>query len=73
MSESQEHPPTQKLIGAFLPKMVSLTDDVLFSDIWERRDLSKRDRSLINEQEPCAYTRFGWMGYGQDFTAHPHQ
>jgi 4-carboxymuconolactone decarboxylase len=47
MSESQEQTPAQKLIGAFLPKMVSLTDDVLFGDIWERRDLSKRDRSLI--------------------------
>lgn len=47
MPESQEQTPAQKLIGAFLPKMVSLTDDVLFGDIWERRDLSKRDRSLI--------------------------
>src|SRR5579885_1157867 len=47
MSESQEQTPAQKLIGAFLPKMVSLTDDVLFGDIWERPDLSKRDRSLI--------------------------
>src|SRR5579883_928806 len=47
MSESQEHSPAQKLIGSFLPKMVSLTDDVLFGDIWERSELSKRDRSLI--------------------------
>ena len=47
MSESQEHTPAQQLIGTFLPKMVSLTDDVLFGDIWERPDLSKRDRSLI--------------------------
>ena len=47
MSESQEQTPAQKLIGTFLPKMVSLTDDVLFGDIWERRDLSKRERSLI--------------------------
>ena len=47
MSESQEQTPAQKLIGTFLPKMVSLTDDVLFGDIWERTELSKRDRSLI--------------------------
>ena len=47
MSESQEQTPAQKLIGNFLPKMVSLTDDVLFGDIWERTELSKRDRSLI--------------------------
>jgi len=37
----------QQLIGDFAPKMVSLTDDVLFGDIWERPGLSKRDRSLI--------------------------
>jgi len=27
--------------------MVSLTDEVLFGDIWERTELSPRDRSLI--------------------------
>jgi len=26
---------------------VQLTDDVLFGDVWERRELSKRDRSLV--------------------------
>jgi 4-carboxymuconolactone decarboxylase len=35
------------MIGEFSPKLVSLTDDVLFGDIWERPGLSKRDRSLI--------------------------
>jgi len=47
MSESQGQTPAQKMIGDFLPKMVSLTDDVLFGDVWERVELSKRDRSLI--------------------------
>src|SRR2546428_12129487 len=47
MSESQEQTPAQKLIGDFSPKMVSLTDDVLFGDVWERAELSKRDRSLV--------------------------
>jgi 4-carboxymuconolactone decarboxylase len=37
----------QKLIGDFAPKLVSLTDDVLFGDIWARPELSPRDRSLI--------------------------
>ncbi|MCU1529256.1 MAG: carboxymuconolactone decarboxylase family protein [Frondihabitans sp.] len=37
----------QKAIGDFSPKLVSLTDDVLFGDIWERPALSKRDRSLV--------------------------
>jgi 4-carboxymuconolactone decarboxylase len=47
MPESHEQTPAQKLIGDFLPKMVSPTDDMLFGDIWERTELSKRDRSLI--------------------------
>jgi len=29
------------------PKLASLTTEVLFGDVWERRELSKRDRSLI--------------------------
>jgi len=37
----------QQLIGDFAPKLVSLTDDLLFGDIWERTELSPRDRSLI--------------------------
>jgi 4-carboxymuconolactone decarboxylase len=42
-----EQTPAQKMIGDFLPKMVSLTDETLFADIWERPELSPRDRSLI--------------------------
>jgi 4-carboxymuconolactone decarboxylase len=37
----------QKTIGDIAPKLAQLTDDVLFGDIWERSQLSKRDRSLI--------------------------
>jgi len=36
----------QKL-GEITPKLAELTDNVLFGDIWERPQLSKRDRSLI--------------------------
>jgi 4-carboxymuconolactone decarboxylase len=36
----------QRAIGDFAPKLVELTD-VLFGDVWERQELSKRDRSLI--------------------------
>lgn len=32
---------------AFAPKLMELTDEVLFGDVWERPGLSKRDRSLI--------------------------
>ena len=30
-----------------VPKLMDLTDNVLFGDVWERPGLSKRDRSLI--------------------------
>jgi 4-carboxymuconolactone decarboxylase len=30
-----------------VPKMIEITENVLFGDIWERPKLSKRDRSLI--------------------------
>jgi 4-carboxymuconolactone decarboxylase len=47
MSESQELSTAQKLVGDFAPKLAELTDDVLFGDVWERAELSKRDRSLV--------------------------
>lgn len=37
----------RKSIGELAPKLVDLTEDVLFGDVWERSELSKRDRSLI--------------------------
>ena len=37
----------RKMFGDFAPKLAELTDDVLFADVWNRPDLSARDRSLI--------------------------
>ena len=37
----------RKMLGEFAPKLAELTDDVLFEDIWNRPELSARDRSLI--------------------------
>jgi 4-carboxymuconolactone decarboxylase len=34
-------------IRAVVPKLIDLTEKVLFGDVWERPGLSKRDRSLI--------------------------
>ena len=34
-------------IRAMAPKLVELTEGVLFGDVWERPGLSQRDRSLI--------------------------
>jgi 4-carboxymuconolactone decarboxylase len=34
-------------IRSVVPKLVDLTEKVVFGDIWERPELSKRDRSLV--------------------------
>ncbi|EPX56553.1 4-carboxymuconolactone decarboxylase [Cystobacter fuscus DSM 2262] len=47
MSTPKPTTAAQKAIGDFAPKLVELTDDVLFGDVWERPQLSRRDRSLI--------------------------
>jgi 4-carboxymuconolactone decarboxylase len=47
MSNNKPLSAVRKLLGDFAPKLTDLTDDVLFGDVWERPQLSKRDRSLI--------------------------
>src|SRR5262249_26278983 len=42
-------PPSAKRdrIKAFVPALVDYTNDVVYGDLWERKGLSKRDRSLV--------------------------
>ena len=47
----------RQMFGDIAPKLVQLTDDVLFGDVWERRELSKRDRSLITVAALVALNR----------------
>jgi len=47
MSDSKPQSAARKSLGDFAPKLLDLTEDVLFGDVWERPQLSKRDRSLI--------------------------
>lgn len=49
--------PAQKLIGDFAPKLVDLTDKVLFDDVWARPGLSPRDRSLVTVSALIALNR----------------
>ena len=50
----------QQLIGDFAPKLVSLTDDVLFGDVSERADLSPCDRSLVTGPSVSQSSAGGW-------------
>lgn len=60
---AQEETPTkeqtraQQLFGDIAPKMAQLTDDVLYGDVWERPELSKRDRSLATVSALVAMNR----------------
>jgi 4-carboxymuconolactone decarboxylase len=54
---SKELSSAQKSLGDFAPKLVELTDEVLFGDVWERRELSKRDRSLVTVAALVAMNR----------------
>jgi 4-carboxymuconolactone decarboxylase len=47
MGSTEELSAAQKLFGNFDPRLAELTDNVLFADVWERPELSKRDRSLV--------------------------
>ncbi len=39
--------PSREAVRATVPKMIELSETVIYGDIWERPGLSKRDRSLI--------------------------
>jgi 4-carboxymuconolactone decarboxylase len=56
-SGSQQPSRAQQLMGGIAPKMAELTDEVLYGDIWERPELSKRDRSLITVSALIALNR----------------
>jgi 4-carboxymuconolactone decarboxylase len=47
----------KRLIGDFSPKLVELTDKVLYGDVWERPGLQKRDRSLVTVSALIAMNR----------------
>jgi 4-carboxymuconolactone decarboxylase len=57
MAEPSPSEKAREILKGIAPKLVDLGDKVLFGDIWERPQLSKRDRSLIT----CtALVAFGW-------------
>jgi 4-carboxymuconolactone decarboxylase len=49
--------PAREKVRATAPKLIDLTEKVLFGDVWERPGLSKRDRSLITVASLVALNR----------------
>ncbi|WP_030619284.1 carboxymuconolactone decarboxylase family protein [Streptomyces fulvoviolaceus] len=61
---TEKESPAQKALGDVAPKMVELTDEVLFGDVWKRPGLSPRDRSLVTVTALAALYR------GEQLTFH---
>jgi 4-carboxymuconolactone decarboxylase len=49
--------PARERIRPHFPKLVEMTENYVFGDVWERPQLSKRDRSLV---VISALTALGW-------------
>lgn len=49
--------PSARAMGDFAPKLAEITDDVLYADVWERPQLSGRDRSLVTVAALIALNR----------------
>ena len=57
-SQSSAQPSrAQQLMGDIAPKLASLTDEVLYADVWARPELSARDRSLVTVTALIALNR----------------
>jgi 4-carboxymuconolactone decarboxylase len=57
MDSQQPIPAPWEVLADIAPKLLELTEHVLFGDIWERPGLSKRDRSLITVAALVALNR----------------
>jgi 4-carboxymuconolactone decarboxylase len=47
MADEKQPSGAERMFGDLAPGLVHLTDDVLFGEVWERPQLSPRDRSLV--------------------------
>jgi len=53
----------RKAFGDIAPKLAELSDEVLFGDVWERPQLSRRDRSLVTCAALVALGKTEQMGF----------
>jgi 4-carboxymuconolactone decarboxylase len=60
---AEEKAVAPQALGEFAPKLVELTDRVLYGDVWERPGLSPRDRSLVTVTTLAALYRTEQLGF----------
>jgi 4-carboxymuconolactone decarboxylase len=63
MANDKPLPTPRERLGDVAPKLVDLTEKVLFGDVWERPGLSKRDRSVITVTALVAMNRTEQLPY----------
>ena len=63
MSPQHPTPSAREMLADIAPKLLQLTEDVLFGDVWERPGLSYRDRSLITISALVALNRTEQLRY----------
>ena len=49
--------PARDIVRKVAPKLIEMTEKVVYGDVWERPGLSKRDRSLITVASLIAMNR----------------
>src|SRR3954451_20169238 len=48
MTDTHREPSgAERMFGDFAPALVGFTDNVLFGEVWERTELSRKERSLV--------------------------
>jgi 4-carboxymuconolactone decarboxylase len=57
VSKPSSTPSSRNEIRPIAPKLIELSETVLYGDVWERPGLSKRDRSLITVAALIAMVR----------------
>jgi len=62
MTEKRKNP-----MADVAPELARLTDEVLFGEVWERTDLSKRDRSLVTVAALVALYRTNELPFHMNF------
>src|SRR5471030_2414281 len=60
-------PLDKETLAQVAPKLSELTADVLFNDIWQRQELSRRERSLITLATLTALGRVQQLPWHIDF------
>ncbi|MFD1956965.1 carboxymuconolactone decarboxylase family protein [Paenibacillus thailandensis] len=61
---------TRELLREFAPKLADYTDTVLFGELWQRKELSPRDRSLITVAALIASEHTAQLPYHLELALH---